>query len=130
MPELYRLADNTHVNTQVEAKHSGQDFEKVDVPTTRKELLAYLNEIVTSSRGGSPQSPPAADEEVVETPELAPDPAPKLAPPPPNLPAAAITLTAVEEFILDHATTAQVCNIFECLGSRFAELQKKVKEAE
>jgi hypothetical protein len=71
MPELYRLADHTHVNTQADAKHSGQAWEKVDVPTTRKELLSYLNEIAASCRGGiSSDTPPAAEPQEPETAEV------------------------------------------------------------
>lgn len=95
MPELYRLADHTHVNTQVEAKHSGQDWEKIDVPTTRKELLAYLNEIAGLCRSGfSSDTPPAADprepvpsreEQLDEGYDLSGEP-PAPAPPPPPPP--------------------------------------------
>lgn len=93
MPELYRLADNTHVNTQAEAKHSGQPWEKVDVPTKRHDLLAYLNEIVANVRGAtSPQ--PAAD--VPLEPEETASP-PQPVPVAPTIDAAAEKRRLVEE---------------------------------
>lgn len=39
---------------------------------------------------------------------------------------ASITAAQVQEFILDHASTFQVENIFACLGTRFSEMRKEI----
>lgn len=40
---FYQLADGTFVGTQGEAKKSGQEWESVEVPTDKPNLLEYLN---------------------------------------------------------------------------------------
>jgi hypothetical protein len=39
-----------------------------------------------------------------------------------------IEASQIEQFILERATVAQVCNIMECLGSRFGELVKEKRK--
>jgi hypothetical protein len=128
VPELYRLADQTHVNTQADAKHSGQPWEKVEVPTKRHELLAYLNEIVSSVRGGiSSDTPPAADTQEPEIAEVessqthTPAPAP---PPPPAPPARILEREEIEDRILE-STGATFGAYLACAIGRLGELGRE-----
>lgn len=127
MPELYRLADQTHVNTQSEAKHSGQPWEKIEVPTKRHELLAYLNEIVSSVRGGiSSDTPPAAEPQEPEVAEVdySQTRAPAPAPPPPPPAARDLTREEVEDKILE-SSGAAFGAFLGCALGRLGELGRE-----
>ena len=83
-----------------------------DVPTSKAELMAYVNGLLATADGNASDAQ-ALSNEVAKAPE-------------PIIPVnqTAITVQAMEEFILDQATVAQVENLFARLGTRFAELRK------
>lgn len=104
---------------------------RVEIPTTPVALCQWLNErrvpiclsLVDTSKSAAQAYgfDPTAPQEPVEAPPADNRP-PALAMTPERL--ASFTASQIEEFILDVATVAQVCRIFEAIGSRFAEARR------
>lgn len=91
--------------------------ERVDIPTDTAGLCAWLNDREDSKYNPEP-------EPLTLSPDLGP---PRYPDPKPDY-TRDFTATEIEDFILNRASVAQVGNIFECLGTRFAE-QRKVRAA-
>lgn len=64
----YQLADKTYVGTQAEAKASDQTFQAVDIPTDKKGLIDFINELQIREES----SPPEGDVEPLR-PQLTPE---------------------------------------------------------
>ena len=112
---LYLTAAGRYVGTQDEARKDGKGWALAEVPTDKAGLIDYLNDQL-----------PVADEPSFDN--VVPLPPPILREADPKLVDAGKrirTADAIEDFILNEATVAQVENIFSTIGARFAELVKK-----
>jgi hypothetical protein len=131
--KLYRIRNGQHgqilhwYGTQDEARKAGREtgfWEQVEVPVDKPGLLNWLNQ--HSIVEGIPVD--GAQPDFVKDVNEDPDPieaaemrAVAAAQPAPVKP---VDATAIEDFILNHASIAQVESIFARLGTRFKELQR------
>jgi hypothetical protein len=127
VPSIHRYR-----RTEGEVKKAKQHYEVVEVETDKDSLIdrfnSYEERIEALQQQIALGGHTAASQE--STDESAPEPKVGVAPLPPlpaPVPPSQITAAAVEDFILDHATPAQIENIFSALGCRFHELQKQVR---
>lgn len=99
------------------AREIGARMEEVDVPATKAGLIPFLNDLEKRL-----EAPPAAAEPVA---------APTVAPPPVAPPAAPAVgnITALEDWIMDHATQNEIERLFTALGVRFGEAVRPARRA-
>lgn len=97
-----------------------------DVPTDKAGLQAYINAMLVTQHNMNLDLE-AATEAPLQTVEYQPINMASVASEVARRREALATTfeaTDIEEFILSRASIAQACNIFQCLGTRFAELVK------
>jgi hypothetical protein len=123
---LYRIGAlwrGTEAEAKAAAREAGQEWQKVEVPTDKPGLLAFLN-----------QPPPVEPDEIAATAEPAPT-RPGTCPACDRSESAAVRaaesqdLAAIVGFIFDGASPSQVESIFSALGTRFHELRKAAAAA-
>jgi hypothetical protein len=134
---LYITAAGRYVGTQAEAKRDGKGWTPETVPTDKEGLIAYLNEhcapkVVASWKLASEPVPaeaanPFAEPEDINPLTASPEMTWKPVEPQRKVASSSFEATEIEDFILNRASTAQVENIFARLGTRFAEIARKVK---
>lgn len=120
---LYRIGAlwrGTEADAKAAARETGVGCEKIEVPTDKPGLLAFLNQLSATER------------EVAAT-QVRTEPA---KPRPGSCPVCDRTekaaaqvaesqdLQAITDFILDRATPTQIEQLFASLGARFHELRK------
>jgi hypothetical protein len=97
---------------------------RVDIPSTPVAMVAWLNERRVPIAPGA-SSPGLLDYDGGSGSSFDAPPKPFVAAPAPATPQpSSFEATAIEEFILDRATVAEVERIFAVLGTRFAEARR------
>lgn len=142
---LYITAAGVYAGTQAEAKRDGKGWHEEMVPTDKTGLIDYLNKLKYGDCVDMVEVQPVDAElttpekieaetadvetnwsrdEIVNsnTPEAQREAAVRMTPSVAGQ--TTWTATEIEDFILHRASTAQVENIFGCLGNRFATLAK------
>jgi hypothetical protein len=123
MMRLYVTPSGRWAGTQSDAVKIAREadaghWQQFEVPTDKPGLLAFLDERRVRAEIGEA---PIPDAEIAET---APPPPARAAAPDPAFEAAKArsrSASEIVDFILDEATVGQVENIFQALGTRFAE---------
>jgi hypothetical protein len=117
-------------DAKAEAKARGLKLKPADmlhdVPTDKAGLQAYINAMLVTQHNMNLDLE-AATEAPLQTVEYQPINMASVASEVARRREALATTfeaTDIEEFILSRASIAQACNIFQCLGTRFAELVK------
>lgn len=127
---LYITATGRYVGTQDDAKVDGKGWRLEEVPTTKTELIDYLNALKGKTECAEVDEDidtsdiPEADEKWFKE--------AKLSEPTAEAIAAKVSQFKADEiidFILDHADVNQAANILSALGTRFGELIKSQKGA-
>lgn len=143
---IFYIATDTNgkkhaLTVEAEARKIDKNYVTIDQPNDKASLKALIqesfdtihaldNQIAALKKELALADIPEEDEEFFEKATLR-QPAPA-----PAAPAAAVasktswTATEIEDFILNQADVNQCANIHSCLGTRFGELVKQIKETE